>query len=95
MARALDDATKAEVEGLVCEHSQMFSRQQLGFTEFTDEERERFKPVRQTLVRIHPVTGRKSLYLSSHAVRIVGWPVPEARCFLRDLIEHATQRHYV
>ena len=92
---ALDDETKAEVEGLVCEHSQMFSRQQIGFFDFTDEERERFKPVRQCLVRTHPVTGRKSLYLASHAGAIVGWPVPEARGFLRDLIEHATQREFV
>src|SRR6185436_2823787 len=52
-------------------------------------------PVRQTLVRTHPVTKRKSLYLSSHAGGIVGWPVPEARSFLRDLIEHATQREFV
>ena len=92
---ALDDETRAEVEGLVCEHSQIFSRQQLGFTDFTDEERERFKPVRQCLVRTHPVTGRKSLYLSSHAGGILGWPVPEARAFLRDLVEHATQREFV
>ena len=92
---ALEDETRTAAEGLICEHSQMFSRQQLGFTEFADEERERFKPVRQTLVRTHPVTGRKSLYLSSHAGTIVGWPVPEARCFLRDLIEHATQRQFV
>jgi alpha-ketoglutarate-dependent 2,4-dichlorophenoxyacetate dioxygenase len=92
---ALDDQTKAEIEDLICEHSQLFSRQQLGFTEFTDEERERFKPVRQRLVRVHPVTGRKSLFLSSHAGSIVGWPVPEARAFLRDLVEHATQREFV
>jgi alpha-ketoglutarate-dependent 2,4-dichlorophenoxyacetate dioxygenase len=92
---ALDTETKAEVEGLVCEHSQIFSRQQLGFTDFTDEERERFAPVRQCLVRTHPVTKRRSLYLSSHAGSIVGWPVPEARAFLRDLVEHATQREFV
>ncbi len=92
---ALDDETRAEVEDLTCEHSQLFSRQQLGFTDFTEEERERFKPVRQRLVRIHPSTGRKSLYLSSHAGGIVGWPVPEARAFLRDLVEHATQRQFV
>jgi len=92
---ALDAETKAEVEGLVCEHSQLFSRQQLGFTDFTEEERERFRPVRQCLVRTHPVTGRKSLYLSSHAGAIVDWPVPEARAFLRDLVEHATQRQFV
>ena len=92
---ALDDETRALVSDLVCEHSQIFSRQQLGFTDFTDEERERFAPVRQCLVRTHPVTGRKSLYLASHAGGIVGWPVPEARAFLRDLIEIATQRQFV
>jgi alpha-ketoglutarate-dependent 2,4-dichlorophenoxyacetate dioxygenase len=92
---ALDEETKADVEGLICEHSQIFSRQQLGFTDFTDEERARFAPVRQSLVRTHPVTGRKSLYLSSHAGGIVGWPVPEARAFLRDLVEHATRREFV
>jgi alpha-ketoglutarate-dependent 2,4-dichlorophenoxyacetate dioxygenase len=91
----LDAETRAEVEDLVCEHSQIFSRQQLGFTDFTDEERARFTPVRQRLVRTHPVTGRRSLYLSSHAGGIVGWPVPEARSFLRDLVEHATQRQLV
>jgi alpha-ketoglutarate-dependent 2,4-dichlorophenoxyacetate dioxygenase len=92
---ALDAETKAEVEDLICEHSQIFSRQQLGFTDFTDEERARFAPVRQRLVRRHPLTGRRSLYLSSHAGSIVGWPVPEARFFLRDLVEHATQRQFV
>jgi alpha-ketoglutarate-dependent 2,4-dichlorophenoxyacetate dioxygenase len=92
---ALDEETKREAEDLVCEHSQIFSRQQLGFTDFTDEERARFAPVRQRLVRTHPATGRKSLYLSSHAGSIVGWPVPEARAFLRDLVEHATQPRFV
>ena len=91
----LDEETKAEIEELVCEHSQLYSRAILGFTDFTDEERERFKPVRQCLVRTHPVTKRKSLYLASHAGGIIGWPVPEARAFLRDLIEHATQRQFV
>ena len=91
----LDPETQAACEGLVCEHSQIYSRQILGFTDFTDQERARFAPVRQVLVRTHPVTGRKSLYLSSHAGGIIGWPVPEARAFLRDLIEHATQRQFV
>jgi alpha-ketoglutarate-dependent 2,4-dichlorophenoxyacetate dioxygenase len=92
---ALDEERKAEIEDLVCEHSQLYSRAILGFTDFTEEERERFKPVRQCLVRTHPVTKRKSLYLASHAGGIIGWPVPEARAFLRDLIEHATQRQFV
>jgi alpha-ketoglutarate-dependent 2,4-dichlorophenoxyacetate dioxygenase len=92
---ALDEETKVLVEDLVCEHSQMFSRQLLGFAEFTAEERARLTPVRQRLVRTHPVTGRRSLYLSSHAGTIVGWPMPEARAFLRDLVEAATQREFV
>lgn len=92
---ALDDATKAEVEGLVCEHSLIHSRGMLGFTELTPEERAMFRPVRQRLVRTHPVTGRTSLYLSSHAGAIIGWPVPEARAFLRDLTEHATNPAFV
>jgi alpha-ketoglutarate-dependent 2,4-dichlorophenoxyacetate dioxygenase len=92
---ALDDATKAECENLICEHSQLYSRAILGFTDFTDDERRRFAPVQQRLVRRHPSTGRKSLYLASHAGAILGWPVPEARAFLRDLVEHATQRRFV
>jgi alpha-ketoglutarate-dependent 2,4-dichlorophenoxyacetate dioxygenase len=90
----LDDETKALVEDLVCEHSLIYSRGQLGF-EVTEEERVLFRPVRQRLVRTHPVTDRKSLYLASHAGMIVGWPVPEARALLRDLIEHATQPQFV
>jgi alpha-ketoglutarate-dependent 2,4-dichlorophenoxyacetate dioxygenase len=92
---ALDETTKKEIEDLICEHSQIYSRQQLGFTDFTDEERARFAPVRQRLVRAHPSTRRKSLFLASHAGGILGWPVPEARAFLRDLVEHATQRQFV
>jgi alpha-ketoglutarate-dependent 2,4-dichlorophenoxyacetate dioxygenase len=92
---ALDVATKAEIEDLVCEHSLMSSRGTLGFTELSDAEREMFRPVRQRLVRTHPVSGRRSLFLSAHAGAIVGWPVPEARAFLRDLSEHATQPQFV
>lgn len=92
---ALDDATKAEIEDLVCEHSLMYSRSLLGFGEYSEEERRTFAPVRQRLVRVHPGSGRKSLFLASHAGGIVGWPVPEARAFLRDLVEHATQRELV
>lgn len=91
----LDDKTRALVDDLVCEHSLIYSRGSMGFTELTPEEKEMMKPVRQKLVRTHPVTGRRSLYLSSHIGAIVGWPVPEARDFIRDLVEMATERHLV
>ena len=92
---ALDGATKAEIEDLVCEHSLMYSRGSLGMLEYSDEERAMFKPVRQRLVRTHPVTKRKSLYLSSHAGGIIGMPVAEARILLRELNEHATRPNFV
>jgi alpha-ketoglutarate-dependent 2,4-dichlorophenoxyacetate dioxygenase len=92
---ALDARTKAEVESLICEHSLTFSREAIGFTELTPEERAAFRPVRQRLVRTHPVTGRRSLFLSSHAGTIEGWTIPEARMFLRDLTEFATQERFV
>ena len=92
---ALDEETKAEVHDLICLHSQIYSRGVLGFDDFTDEERAKWAPVRQRLVRRHPSTGRLSLYLASHAGGIEGWPMPEARSFLRDLNEHATQRQFV
>ena len=91
----LDPETQAECMPLICEHSQLFSRALIGFGDFTDEERKNFAPVQQRLVRTHPSTGRKSLYLASHAGTILGWPIPEARAFLRDLTEHATQRKFV
>jgi alpha-ketoglutarate-dependent 2,4-dichlorophenoxyacetate dioxygenase len=91
----LDAKTRALVEDLVCEHSLIYSRGSMGFTELTEDERAMMKPVRQRLVRTHPVTGRKSLYLSSHAGTIVGWLMPESRDLLRDLTEHATQRENV
>ncbi len=92
---ALDDDTQTLIEPLICEHSQLFSRDVIGFREFSPEERERFTPVRQRLVRTLPRTGRKSIYLSSHAGTILGWALPEARLLLRDLTEHATQREFV
>lgn len=92
---ALDLAAKAELEDLVCEHSIVYSREQIGFEVRSDENADRLRPVRHRLVYTHPVTGRKSLYLSSHIGGIVGWPMPEARAFIRDLTEHATQPQFV
>jgi alpha-ketoglutarate-dependent 2,4-dichlorophenoxyacetate dioxygenase len=92
---ALDAATREEVEDLVCEHSLIYSREQLGFADFLPDERVSMKPVLQRLVRRHPVTGRKSLFLSAHIGAIVGWPRPEAMALIRDLMEHATRPEFV
>lgn len=91
----LDEKTQAECLDLVCEHSQLYSRGLLGFDDWTEEELIKNAPVPQRLVRRHPKTKRLSLFLASHAGSIRGWPMPEARMFLRDLMEHATQRAFV
>jgi alpha-ketoglutarate-dependent 2,4-dichlorophenoxyacetate dioxygenase len=91
---ALDDDVKVEIADLVCEHSQIYSRGILGF-DFTEEERLKNLPVPQRLVRRHPGSGRRSIFLSAHAGAIRGMPMPEARALLRDLTEHATQRKFV
>jgi len=91
---ALDDEMKERIAGLRAHHSIAYSRQTLGF-EFSPEEAEKLKGAQHPLVRANPRSGRKSLYLASHASRIVGWPVPEGRLLLRDLTEHATQPRFV
>ena len=92
---ALSNKVKEQIEKLVAEHSIFESRAKIGFTDFTDEERAAMPPARQALVRRHPGSGRKALYLASHASHIVDWPVPEGKCLLMDLIEHATQPQFI
>jgi alpha-ketoglutarate-dependent 2,4-dichlorophenoxyacetate dioxygenase len=92
---ALLAATKAEIEGLVALHDIAWSRAQLGFTDLLFGEKDVLPPVPQRLVRTHPGSGRKTLYLAAHASEIVGWPLPDGRLLLRDLIEHATGRDFI
>ena len=91
---ALDAAMKAQLEGLRAHHSIAYSRQTLGF-EFSGQEEEKLKGAVHPLVRTNPRTGRCSLYLASHASRIIDWPIPEGRLLLRELMEHATQPQFV
>ena len=91
---ALSAAMKELIEPLVAEHSIFHSRALIGFTDFTDEERAAMPPVPQRLVRRHPGSGRKTLYLASHASHVVGWPVPDGMLLIRELIEHATRPEF-
>ena len=92
---ALDPRTKRQVKQLVCRHSLIYSREKTGLPELTDAERDDFRPVRQRLVRIHPRTARKSIFLSAHAGFIEGMSSPDGRMLLMDLTECATQPRFV
>ena len=91
---ALDGKTRERIAGLHAHHSIAYSRSTLGF-EFSADEQQRLPGAVHPLVRTNPRTGRRALYLASHASRIMDWPVPEGRLLLRELTEHATQREFV
>ena len=92
---ALSDAMKRRLDTLVAEHSIFNSRAKLGFSNFSDEERQGLPPVPQVLVRTLRDSGRKSLYLASHAGRIFGMSEPEGRALIDELVAHATQRQFI
>ncbi|TMG91590.1 MAG: TauD/TfdA family dioxygenase [Betaproteobacteria bacterium] len=92
---ALPEDTRRRIDGLVVEHSIFHSRAKLGFTDYSERERAALPPAQQVLVRTIPETGRRSLYIASHARRVIGMPDEEARGLLDSLMAHATQRQFV
>ena len=91
----LDDDLKTLIEGKVAEHSILHSRGLLGYTGYTEAECALVSEVRYLITRTHPGSGRKTLYLGSHASHIIDMPVPDGRLLLRELTEHATERRFV
>ncbi len=92
---ALPADRKRGLDELVAEHSFVYSRGLIGYDQFTDAERAEVPPVPQAVVRTHPATGRKSLYVGSHASHLIGRPVEESRALLRELLDFATQPQFV
>ena len=91
----LPDTIKADIEGLVAQHSAFHSRIQLGDQQYTPEDLAKYPTVAWPIVRTHPGSQRKTLFIGAHATHIVGWPVPEGRLLLAELLEHATQSRFV
>ncbi|HKJ00080.1 MAG TPA: TauD/TfdA family dioxygenase [bacterium] len=91
----LPDDLKRKLAGKVAEHSIFTSRSRLGMTDFEQAELERLPPVLQVMVRTIPESGRKSLYVASHAGRVLGMPEDEGRALIDQLIAHVTQRQFV
>jgi alpha-ketoglutarate-dependent 2,4-dichlorophenoxyacetate dioxygenase len=92
---ALPEARKQALEGLVAEHSIFRSRALIGFTEFNEEIHRELPPVPQLVVRRHAGSGRKTLYLASHASHIIGWPLEDGRRLIEELVAFATQPQFV
>ena len=92
---ALPDTTKAAINDLVVEHDIFWSRALVGFTDFPQSEKDKYPPSPQRLVRTHPGSKRKTLYLSAHGSHIVGWPVADGRLMQLEMTAHATHQPFV
>jgi len=92
---ALPERLRAEAEGRAAEHYVHHSRATLGFAPSPEEIAGAIPPITWPLVRTHPGSGRKLLYIGAHATHVVGLSLPEGRVLLADLLEHATQRQFV
>lgn len=91
---ALPADLKAEIEGLHSVHAALHSRMWLGDTP-SEAELAKMPPVQWPLVRIHPGSKRKVLWVGVHATHIVEKTLAEGRMLLAELLEHATQREFV
>jgi taurine dioxygenase len=92
----LSGAMKQTLDGLIAVHSLDYSRSQTtAKQQMTDEQKRAAPPVEHSVIRVHPDTGRKGIYLGQHASHIVGMPIDEGRALIRQINEHATQPQYV
>ena len=92
---ALPDTRKAALEGLIAEHSLSHSRIRGGYGELDAEAlKKQVPPSLQPLVRTHPETGRRGLYIGAHASSVVGMPPPEGTALIDELLAFATQAQF-
>lgn len=92
---ALPEDMRTKIDGLVAQHSLLHSRQRMGYSQITDEQRAKFPPAFQPLVRVHPDTGKKNLYIGAHAFQIEGVPAEEGEALLDHLLNFATEERFV
>ena len=92
---ALPQPMRQRLQGMIAEHSLMYSRERMGYTEWGEDERNSVLPVPQVMVRTVPQTGRKNLYIASHAWRVIGMDDSDAIALIDELLAHASQRQFV
>jgi alpha-ketoglutarate-dependent 2,4-dichlorophenoxyacetate dioxygenase len=91
----LPEDLKLKVADLRAQHYALYSRMNLGDTDWTEEQKNAIPPVEWPLVRTHPGSKRKLLFVGAHATHIVDMHLGEGRLLLAELLEHATQRQFV
>jgi alpha-ketoglutarate-dependent 2,4-dichlorophenoxyacetate dioxygenase len=87
--------TKQDLEGLICQHWIVFSRTLIVGDIFSEADKKKLEPVRQALIRAHPVTGRKVFYVGSHCQFVEGWDFPKSRALINELTSWITRPEFV
>ena len=89
---ALEPATQDWLADKIAVHSYGYSQGKIGgMKTITREEWDALPPVEQPVIRIHPATGRRNLYIGRHASHIVGEDEDESRRLLERLCIEACQ----
>lgn len=92
---ALPEATKQRIQTLRAEHSWEASRLNSQSPPATEAQKRERPPVNHPVMRTHPDTGAKTVYLGNHASHIVGWPQEAGRALIAELMVHMTQPAFV
>jgi len=92
---ALPAAMKRRIAGMRVVHTWAASRRRAGAPPPSEIEMRERPPVEHPLVRTHPETGAKTLYIGNHASHIIGMPEEDSEALLQELLEHATQPQFV
>jgi taurine dioxygenase len=92
---ALDASMKAKLEGLTAVHDLDASRMRAGEPPMSAAQRAAAPPVEHPVVREHPETGRKILYLSQHVSHFSNLERKESDALFRRLLDHSTQERFV
>jgi taurine dioxygenase len=90
----LTDAEKAELDGVRVIHSWELSRENIGRV-MSEEEKRDAPSMSHLLVRTHPETGRKCLFMGMHASHLEDMPMAEGRARIEALEAHATQPQFI
>jgi alpha-ketoglutarate-dependent 2,4-dichlorophenoxyacetate dioxygenase len=92
---ALPSPLREKAQEAVAEHYFWKTRGPAGFGAVTEDMHRAMPPVTHPVVRLIPESGRRALYIGSHATHIVGWPRVDGERFLDELNAFATESRFV
>ena len=92
---ALDAETREEFSDLRAVHSWEANRRNTGQTPASEAQKRERPPVSHPIVRTHPATGRKALYIGIHTSHIEGRPKAEGHAALNRLLRRATREDFI